>query len=136
MSVIVGRAKTMRFKDHLPRLSLISEIPVFNLSLSYSILQRKGSNTVPFIFCVTTVVPNSTKVADEEKKFRDCADLYQAGFHKNAIYNIQINSQETKKVRSCKILQPAVHCNVNISVFSSRLGSTFTVGLWSFTRFL
>ncbi|XP_018541609.1 angiopoietin-1 isoform X1 [Lates calcarifer] len=44
------------------------------------------------------VVPNSTKVADEEKKFRDCADLYQAGFHKNAIYNIQINSQETKKV--------------------------------------
>ncbi|XP_035476715.2 angiopoietin-1 isoform X2 [Scophthalmus maximus] len=44
------------------------------------------------------VVPNSTKVADEEKKFRDCADLYQAGFHKNAIYAIQINAQETKKV--------------------------------------
>ncbi|KAG7500035.1 angiopoietin-1 [Solea senegalensis] len=44
------------------------------------------------------VVPNSTKVEEEEKKFRDCADLFQAGFHKNAIYNIQLNSQETKKV--------------------------------------
>ncbi|KAK2830586.1 hypothetical protein Q5P01_018517 [Channa striata] len=44
------------------------------------------------------VVPNSTKVMDEEKKFRDCADLFQAGFHKNAAYTIQINSQETKKV--------------------------------------
>ncbi|KAM7384538.1 hypothetical protein PAMA_011750 [Pampus argenteus] len=44
------------------------------------------------------VVPNSTKAADEEKKFRDCADLYQAGFHKNGIYTIQINPQETKKV--------------------------------------
>nr|XP_019959293.1 PREDICTED: angiopoietin-1 isoform X1 [Paralichthys olivaceus] len=44
------------------------------------------------------VVPNSTKVADEEKKFRDCADLYLAGFHKNGIYTIQINAQETRKV--------------------------------------
>ncbi|XP_041665526.1 angiopoietin-1 isoform X2 [Cheilinus undulatus] len=44
------------------------------------------------------VVPNSTKVADEEKKFRDCADLYQAGIHKNGVYTIQINPQETKKV--------------------------------------
>ncbi|XP_061671793.1 angiopoietin-1 isoform X1 [Syngnathoides biaculeatus] len=38
------------------------------------------------------------KVLDEEKKFRDCADLYQAGFHKNGVYNIQINLQENKKV--------------------------------------
>ncbi|XP_026204547.1 angiopoietin-1 isoform X2 [Anabas testudineus] len=44
------------------------------------------------------VVPNSTKDMDEDKKFSDCADLYQAGFHKNGAYNIQINSQETKKV--------------------------------------
>ncbi|XP_076611391.1 angiopoietin-1 isoform X1 [Chaetodon auriga] len=44
------------------------------------------------------VVPNSTKVADEEKKFRDCADLYQAGVHKNGVYTIQINPQETRKV--------------------------------------
>lgn len=50
-----------------------------------------------------TVVPNSTKDMDEDKKFSDCADLYQAGFHKNGAYNIQINSQETKKVRSHKI---------------------------------
>lgn len=53
-----------------------------------------------FLSCVPTVVPNSTKVMDEEKKFRDCADLYQAGFHKNAVYTIQISSQETKKVGS------------------------------------
>ncbi|KAM3596273.1 uncharacterized protein V6R79_011532 [Siganus canaliculatus] len=44
------------------------------------------------------VVPNSTKVADEEKKFRDCADLYQAGVHKTGVYTIHINPQETKKV--------------------------------------
>ncbi|KAF7665288.1 hypothetical protein LDENG_00148410 [Lucifuga dentata] len=44
------------------------------------------------------VVPNSTKRVDEEKKFRDCADLYQASFHKNGVYTIHINPQETKKV--------------------------------------
>ncbi|CAB1321088.1 unnamed protein product, partial [Coregonus sp. 'balchen'] len=44
------------------------------------------------------VVPNSTKRVDEEKKFRDCADLYQAGFYKNGVYTIHINVQETKKV--------------------------------------
>ncbi|XP_022067532.2 angiopoietin-1 isoform X1 [Acanthochromis polyacanthus] len=44
------------------------------------------------------VVPNSTKVVDEEKKFRDCADLYQDGFHKNGVYTIHINQQDTKKV--------------------------------------
>lgn len=47
---------------------------------------------------VSSVVPNSTKRVDEEKKFRDCADLYQAGFHKNGVYTININAQETKKV--------------------------------------
>lgn len=39
---------------------------------------------------------------EEEKRFRDCADLYQAGFRKNAVYTIHINPQETKKVRSCE----------------------------------
>ncbi|KAK3512120.1 hypothetical protein QTP70_031238 [Hemibagrus guttatus] len=43
------------------------------------------------------VVPNSTKQADEEKKFRDCADLYEAGFQKNGVYTINISPQETKK---------------------------------------
>ncbi|KAM9823623.1 angiopoietin-1 [Neosynchiropus ocellatus] len=43
-------------------------------------------------------VPNSTKAVEEERKFRDCADLYQAGFHKNGIYNIQLKSQEAKRV--------------------------------------
>ncbi|XP_073786580.1 angiopoietin-1 isoform X1 [Danio rerio] len=46
----------------------------------------------------TAVVPNSTKQADEERKFRDCADLYQAGFQKNGVYTINISPQETKKV--------------------------------------
>ncbi|XP_036411477.1 angiopoietin-1 [Megalops cyprinoides] len=44
------------------------------------------------------VVPNSTKRADEEKKFRDCADLYHAGFTKNGVYTIHIGTLETKKV--------------------------------------
>ncbi|KAJ8267666.1 hypothetical protein COCON_G00128380 [Conger conger] len=44
------------------------------------------------------VVPNSTKQADEERKYRDCADLFQAGFNKNGVYTIHINMLETKKV--------------------------------------
>lgn len=64
-----------------------------------------------------TVVPNSTKVADEEKKFRDCADLYQAGVHKNGVYTIQINPQETKKVQSRNVSRPAVHSNAKTSRF-------------------
>ena len=44
-------------------------------------------------------VPNSTKKAEEDKKHRDCADVYQAGFHKNGVYTIYITPQETKKVR-------------------------------------
>uniref|UniRef100_A0A3P9MGP5 Angiopoietin-1 n=1 Tax=Oryzias latipes TaxID=8090 RepID=A0A3P9MGP5_ORYLA len=44
------------------------------------------------------VVPNSTKAAEEDRTFRDCADLYQAGFHKNGVYIVHVNSQETKKV--------------------------------------
>ncbi|XP_064839951.1 angiopoietin-1-like isoform X2 [Oncorhynchus masou masou] len=52
--------------------------------------------------CNKDGVPNSTKRVDEEKKFRDCADLYQAGFYKSGVYNIHINTQETKKV----------HCNM------------------------
>ncbi|XP_066530542.1 angiopoietin-1 [Hoplias malabaricus] len=44
------------------------------------------------------VVPNSTKQADEEKKFRDCADLYESGVRKNGVYTINSSPQETKKV--------------------------------------
>ncbi|KAI2652914.1 Angiopoietin-1 [Labeo rohita] len=50
------------------------------------------------VFVVCLVVPNSTKQADEERKFQDCADLYQAGFQKNGVYTINISPQETKKV--------------------------------------
>uniref|UniRef100_A0A8C6T965 Angiopoietin 1 n=1 Tax=Neogobius melanostomus TaxID=47308 RepID=A0A8C6T965_9GOBI len=43
------------------------------------------------------VVPNSTQTV-EEKRIRDCADLYQNGIRKNGVYTIQLSSQETKKV--------------------------------------
>lgn len=82
------------------------------------------------------MVPNSTKVADEEKKFRDCADLYQAGVHKNGVYTIQINPQETKKVWNQNILEPAVHRGVKMSAFSSLLVCSLIVGLQAFACFL
>uniref|UniRef100_A0A8C7M740 Angiopoietin 1 n=1 Tax=Oncorhynchus kisutch TaxID=8019 RepID=A0A8C7M740_ONCKI len=68
-------------------------------------LQQEMMDTVHNLISLCNkdgVVPNSTKRVDEEKTFRDCADLYQAGFHKNGIYTININAQETKKV----------HCNM------------------------
>lgn len=38
---------------------------------------------------------------EEEKPFRDCADVYQAGFNKSGIYTIYFNNMpEPKKVRS------------------------------------
>lgn len=63
------------------------------------------------------VVPNSTKVADEEKKFHDCADLYQAGIMKNGVYTIQISSQETKKVRNLPVLPPVRWCIIKTLAF-------------------
>lgn len=87
-----------------------------------------------------TVVPNSTKVIDEEKKFRDCADLYQAGVHKNGVYTIQINPQETKKVQSHNILQPAGHWLMWKYLHFSTSGPLFHSGFhvfslsWSETR--
>ncbi|KAK1805153.1 hypothetical protein P4O66_019506 [Electrophorus voltai] len=57
------------------------------------------------------VVPNSTKQADEEKKFRDCADLYETGFRKNGVYTINISPQETKKINTHKIFKQ-VYCNM------------------------
>lgn len=67
-------------------------------------------NVTPFFRFLPPVVPNSTKVADEEKKFRDCADLYQAGVHKNGVYTIQINPQETRKVQSSQPAVSALEC--------------------------
>lgn len=65
-----------------------------------AVAKDNGRMLTLFSVLLPPVVPNSTKVADEEKKFRDCADLYQAGVHKNGVYNIQINPQETRKVQS------------------------------------
>ncbi|MGH0158250.1 UNVERIFIED_CONTAM: hypothetical protein FKN15_045212 [Acipenser sinensis] len=49
--------------------------------------------------CGAEVVPNSTKKAEEENRFRDCADVYHAGFNKSGVYNINVNNMsETKKV--------------------------------------
>ncbi|KAG9345029.1 hypothetical protein JZ751_009569 [Albula glossodonta] len=44
------------------------------------------------------VAPNITKRAEEERKFRDCADVLQAGFNKSGVYTIHISTQEAKKV--------------------------------------
>ncbi|XP_077023596.1 angiopoietin-1 isoform X4 [Tamandua tetradactyla] len=35
---------------------------------------------------------------EEEKPFRDCADVYQAGFNKSGIYTIYVNNMTEKKV--------------------------------------
>ncbi|MBN3294529.1 ANGP1 protein, partial [Polypterus senegalus] len=54
----------------------------------------------------TEAVPNSTEKEDEEKKFRDCADIYNAGFNKSGVYNININTlSEPKKV----------YCNMDVA---------------------
>lgn len=99
------------------------------ISLCDTLFYRE-TEPVSIIRCVSAVVPNSTKVADEEKKFRDCADLYQAGFHKNAIYAIQINAQETKKVRSQR------STGEYICLFITSMGSCFVVVLQDFFCFL
>lgn len=65
---------------------------------------RVNKHAERFVHLSPTVVPNSTKIIDEEKKFRDCADLYQAGVHKNGVYTININPQETKKVQKPRYL--------------------------------
>ncbi|XP_041709016.2 angiopoietin-1 isoform X2 [Coregonus clupeaformis] len=50
------------------------------------------------------VVPNSNfafKQRDsshEERKYRDCSEIFQAGFNNSGVYTIHINTQETKKV--------------------------------------
>ncbi|XP_063041777.1 angiopoietin-1 isoform X2 [Engraulis encrasicolus] len=50
------------------------------------------------------VIPNSTKqtaaaaAAEEEKTYKDCAELFKAGFQRNGVYTIQISSLEPRKV--------------------------------------
>ncbi|TRY93729.1 hypothetical protein DNTS_028762 [Danionella cerebrum] len=61
-------------------------------------------------------VLNNSKQADEERKFRDCAELYHAGFNKNGVYTIHISAQENRKSRArdmrCKgiWIKPFAHC--------------------------
>ncbi|XP_031441567.1 angiopoietin-1 isoform X1 [Clupea harengus] len=49
------------------------------------------------------VIPNSTKQTEEEKTFKDCAELYKAGFQKNGVYTIQISSLEPRKQVYCNM---------------------------------
>ncbi|XP_015212314.2 angiopoietin-1 isoform X1 [Lepisosteus oculatus] len=50
------------------------------------------------------VVPRSTKRTEEEKRYRDCADIYHAGFNKSGVYSININNMlETKKQVYCNM---------------------------------
>lgn len=81
------------------------------------------------------VVPNSTKVIEEEKKVRDCADLYQAGIRKNGLYTIHISPQETKKVPSRHISYQLATAMRKCQPFQ-HLGSTFLGPIESFTCFL
>uniref|UniRef100_A0A4W5QPL3 Fibrinogen C-terminal domain-containing protein n=1 Tax=Hucho hucho TaxID=62062 RepID=A0A4W5QPL3_9TELE len=50
------------------------------------------------------VVPNSNLAfkqrdsSHEERKYRDCSEIFQAGFNNSGVYTIHISTQETKKV--------------------------------------
>uniref|UniRef100_A0A8C0YMR0 Fibrinogen C-terminal domain-containing protein n=3 Tax=Cyprinidae TaxID=7953 RepID=A0A8C0YMR0_CYPCA len=44
------------------------------------------------------VSPNVFKQMDEQRKYRDCAELFQAGFNKSGIYTIYISMQDMHKV--------------------------------------
>ncbi|XP_030639118.1 angiopoietin-1-like [Chanos chanos] len=44
------------------------------------------------------VIPTTLKQADEQRKFRDCADLFRAGFNRSGVYTIHITMEDTKKV--------------------------------------
>ncbi|KAK6327005.1 hypothetical protein J4Q44_G00026500 [Coregonus suidteri] len=52
------------------------------------------------------VVPNSNLAfkqrdsSHEERKYRDCSEIFQAGFNNSGVYTIHINTQETKKAVS------------------------------------
>lgn len=51
-----------------------------------------------FFFFFAVLLKGGKK--EEEKPFRDCADVYQAGFNKSGIYTIYINNMpEPKKVK-------------------------------------
>ena len=53
-----------------------------------------------FFFCFVFAVLLKGGKKEEEKPFRDCADVYQAGFNKSGIYTIYINNMpEPKKVK-------------------------------------
>lgn len=49
-------------------------------------------------FCFAVLLKNAKK--EEEKPFRDCADVYQAGFNRSGVYTIYINNvSDPKKVK-------------------------------------
>lgn len=54
--------------------------------------------TSPFFVCFAVLLKNAKK--EEEKPFRDCADVYQSGFNKSGVYTIYINNvSDPKKVQ-------------------------------------
>lgn len=65
-------------------------------------LGTNGTDTLIYIlqsfFFFAVLLKGGKK--EEEKPFRDCADVYQAGFNKSGIYTIYINNMpEPKKVK-------------------------------------
>lgn len=58
--------------------------------------------TMVFFVCFAVLLKNVKK--EEEKPFRDCADVYQSGFNKSGVYTIYINNvSDPKKVNICFI---------------------------------
>lgn len=58
---------------------------------------------VLIFFSFAVLLKNAKK--EEEKPFRDCADVYQSGFNKSGVYTIYINNvSDPKKVRKILVL--------------------------------
>ncbi|XP_039592476.1 angiopoietin-1 isoform X1 [Polypterus senegalus] len=109
------RAEKVTFQNLVGRQSnIIQELEkqLSKATSNNSILQKQQLDLAEMVhnlinlYAKDGAVPNSTEKEDEEKKFRDCADIYNAGFNKSGVYNININTlSEPKKV----------YCNMDVA---------------------
>ncbi|XP_040835349.1 angiopoietin-1 isoform X5 [Ochotona curzoniae] len=64
-----------------------------------SVLQKQQLELMDTVHNLVNLCTKEGGKKEEEKPFRDCADVYQAGFNKSGIYTIYINNMpEPKKV--------------------------------------
>lgn len=67
--------------------------------LDTEMLKAVVVTTFYHVFCFAVLLKNAKK--EEEKPFRDCADVYQSGFNKSGVYTIYINNvSDPKKVKN------------------------------------